>query len=346
LANSILWWGLIRHHDEFFKWVMSQPGVAEALLEFVLPPDLRRLWNGTALVPLSGSLITQKLEERRTDCGYLCPSPPGTSPPLLVVFEHKSAPDRETPWQVTQYLYEQVRGFVTKSKDQPRRARNPLPLATAVVVYQGKWPWRVPLSLVAAMAADGRVPAHIFSAGYLLIDVLRTPIELLPPVPRLRVAFMIWQFDRKSPGSLKERLVELARATLALGIDDLTAMVYYLWGEADGRGAALLGEVLDEVVPGRREQIMQTVGEQLVARGRALGLVEGEVKGRAEGLVEGEAKGRREMLLRQLHRRFGEIRGDVVERIRVANIKQLDDWIERFVDARTLEDVFGADRRH
>jgi len=339
LADSFLWWGLIRSHDAFFKWMLDQPGVAEALLEFILPPDLRRLWDGSPLVPLAGSLITRELEERRTDRGYLCPSPPGVTTPLIVVFEHKSAPDRGTPWQVTEYLFEQVRTWIMRRKDLPRRDRLQVPVAAAVVVYQGKWRWRVPLTLPGSSSA---VAACSLRAGYRLIDVLRTAIERLPPLPRLRVAFMIWQFDRKSPGTLKDRLIELARATLALGVDDLTAMVYYLWGETDERDAALLGEVLDEVIPGRREQIMLTVGEQLVAQGRAEGLI----KGRTEGKAEGKAEGRREMLLRLLRRRFGEIRGDVVEQVCKGDIDQLDDWSERFVDARTLEDVFGADRRH
>jgi len=212
-----------------------------------------------------------------------------------------------------------------------------LPLAAAVVVYQGKWRWKVPLSLPGAVA-DPATASHLSAIRYLLVDVLRTPIEHLPPLPFLRVAFMIWQFDRKSPGTLKDRLVELARAALALGVDDLTAMVYYLWGETDERGVALLSEVLDEVVPGRKEQIMLTEGEQLVAQGRAEGLIKGEAKG--------EAKGRREILLRQLRRRFGEIRGDVVERIQAASIDELDNLIDRVFNAKSLTDVFGADRRH
>jgi len=51
-------------------------------------------------------------------------------------------------------------------------------------------------------------------------------------------------------------------------------------------------------------------------------------------------------LLRLLQRRFGEVRGEVAERIRTADITQLDDWSERILDAKTLEDVFGVNRRH
>jgi len=68
------------------------------------------------------------------------------------------------------------------------------------------------------------------------------------------------------------------------------------------------------------------MGDQLVARGRAAG--------------------RAEMLLRQFRRRFGELRGDVVQQVHAASIDQLDDWSERILDAKTLNDVLGADWRH
>jgi len=353
LAGSFLWWGLIRQHDAFFKWVLDQPGVVAALLDYALPPELRRLWDGTAPVPLSGSLITREMEERRTDRSYRLPTPQGVSTPLLVTFEHKAAPDRGVGWQVTQYLYEQVRRWMNDRREIPGKQRHQLPVVAAVVVYHGKWRWRVPLTLVGAMSANGISSPYIPNYELILIDVLRTPIALLPPLPRLRVAFMIWQFDRRTPGDrggnragdLKARLVELARAALALGIDDLTAMVYYLWGETSGQGTALLGEVLDEVVPGRREQIMQTAGDQLVAQGRALGLAEGKTLGLVEGKTLGRVEGEAKILLRQLHRRFGDIRAGVVERVRNASARQLEDWSERILDAGTLDDVFDTDRR-
>ena len=59
-----------------------------------------------------------------------------------------------------------------------------------------------------------------------------------------------------------------------------------------------------------------------------------------EAEAKGEAKGKAEMLLRQLLRRFKDIPSDVEAKVRAAHSDQLDDWIESFVDARELEDVF------
>ena len=67
---------------------------------------------------------------------------------------------------------------------------------------------------------------------------------------------------------------------------------------------------------------------------------------KAEGLAEGEAKAKADTLIRQLCRRHSALPPDIESRIRAADIDQLDEWLDRFVDARTLEDVFGADQRH
>jgi len=216
----------------------------------------------------------------------------------------------------------------------PARQRHQQPLATAIVVYHGRWPWRIPRSLAGMVASDTSASASGPDSHYFLLDIHRTPADHLPALPWLRAAFLIWTFDRRLVRDPKAHLVELARMTLAFGVDDLIAMVYYLIHEFERDDGSLLREVLAEVMPGQEERIMQTAGELLVAQGKA------------EGLIIGEANGQRNMLLRLLRRRFGEVRSDVVERVRAAGIDQLDEWSERFVDVMALEDVFGADRRH
>jgi len=58
---------------------------------------------------------------------------------------------------------------------------------------------------------------------------------------------------------------------------------------------------------------------------------------RAEGRVEGQA----DLLLRLLSRRFGSIPGTLTERVRTATAEQLETWSLNFVDADTLDEVFG-----
>ncbi|MBF0185879.1 MAG: DUF4351 domain-containing protein [Magnetococcales bacterium] len=66
-------------------------------------------------------------------------------------------------------------------------------------------------------------------------------------------------------------------------------------------------------------------------------------EGRQEGWQEGEQKGEAKILARLLIRRFGELPAAVHKKIAVANSDTLERWGDLVLDARSLEDVFGAD---
>ena len=68
------------------------------------------------------------------------------------------------------------------------------------------------------------------------------------------------------------------------------------------------------------------------------GLQQGLQQGRLEGKIEGEAT----LLLRQLTKRFGPLDDSIRSRLDNATLEQLELWAERVLDAKILEDVFGA----
>ena len=69
-------------------------------------------------------------------------------------------------------------------------------------------------------------------------------------------------------------------------------------------------------------------------------------EGEARGLVRGRAEGKAETLLRQLERRFGAVPEDARARIIAAPVGDLDAWLDAFVSASDLDDVFGNDAVH
>jgi hypothetical protein len=85
-------------------------------------------------------------------------------------------------------------------------------------------------------------------------------------------------------------------------------------------------------------EIMMTWAEKIEAKG--------EAKGRKLGLQEGEAKGRQAgeaaLLSRQITRKFGPLSEWVQQRIEGGDAKQLLQWGDRFVTARTVEEIFDG----
>ena len=68
---------------------------------------------------------------------------------------------------------------------------------------------------------------------------------------------------------------------------------------------------------------------------------ESEKKGLLEGEKKGEKKEAAKILLRQLTRRFGDLASWVHERVKAADLETLEQWTDRVLDARSLNDVIG-----
>jgi len=69
---------------------------------------------------------------------------------------------------------------------------------------------------------------------------------------------------------------------------------------------------------------------------------EGRAEGRVEGRVEGQTQGLAQALLRQLGRRFGSLPAAIEARVRAATPAAVEGWLDRVLDARTLDDVFAG----
>ena len=149
----------------------------------------------------------------------------------------------------------------------------------------------------------------------------------------LRVGLLILKHGSRD-GDLRETLLKLGRHAVALGYDDLVALVRYILAEPNDVEAAIVQEVLKEIIPGQETRIMSIAAEQWKAEGMQIG----EIKGMAAGIEAGKA----DLLLRLLRRRFGSLSESAQARVQCASEDQLNEWAEAVFDASTLDAVFGT----
>ena len=145
--------------------------------------------------------------------------------------------------------------------------------------------------------------------------------ELIPPVPGL-----VAQYLPKLSYVLIEENRYRERELAAL--ENLLAAVirFELWArQYEQRGKE----------EGRREGL---------AKGLQEGLQEGLEKGLQEGLQAGRQEGRQEglqlVLQKLLTKRFGPLSAEVMERIDSGSSEQINRWVDRVLDAASLEEVF------
>jgi hypothetical protein len=181
-------------------------------------------------------------------------------------------------------------------------------------------------------ADDARHP-HILNFRYSLADLGRIDDVELSREENLRIGFLILKHGDRD-GDLRATLLRLGRLAAAIGFDDLVALVRYILVEPNEVEAAMLQEVLKEILPGQETRIMSIAAEQWKAEGIQIG----EAIGKAKGIEAGKA----DLLLRQLRRRFGFVSEQTQARVLGAPEDQLNDWAESLLDAPTLDAIFGV----
>ena len=135
-----------------------------------------------------------------------------------------------------------------------------------MVVYNGVAAWNVPLSLVEATDAEEDLRPWLTDLRYTLVDLGRIDDVRLSRQEVLRVGFLILKHGPRD-NDLEQSLRDLGRAALALGFDELLALVRYILNEPNKIEAGILRQVLAEIVPGQEERIMSIAAEQWKAEG-------------------------------------------------------------------------------
>jgi len=143
-----------------------------------------------------------------------------------------------------------------------------------------------------------------------------------------------WRTLPRRTGCQKHLLLAVDRAnspplTPPLGPDAVDAFGWYALAVTDVESLAL-SDVFCRILQREDFTIMSTL-ERTFQKGIAQGL--------EQGIERGKAEGKADILLRQLAQRFRQLDRVTVNRIRSGSPEQLDRWLDRVLDAQTLDAV-------
>lgn len=329
---------LIKRHDQFFKRLLDHAGTAGALIRERLPWEVAERLAPDAPELVSGSFVDNELREYHTDRLYRVRTVDGEAAFIYALVEHKSSPDPGIGLQLLIYQTRVWQWWVEhQGQGREEGGRRRLPAIFPLVIYHGEAAWRIPLDFASGIDhADDALRPYLLNFRYSLADLGRIDDARLSREKRLRIGLLILKRG-SGDGDLRETLLELGRAALSLGFDDLVALVHYILLESNEVEAAMLRGVLKEIVPDQEARIMSIAAEEWKAEGIQIG----QAMGKAEGKAEGRAEGKAEMLLRLLRRRFDSLPETVMRKVRDASDDELNEWADNILDARSLDMVFG-----
>ena len=305
-------------HDRFFKTVMSDALNIKQFIEEFLPKELSAeiSLNNMKMLPTEK---VRRYTKYHMDLAVEC-NIGDTKAQVYFIFEHKSYPDTGVLLQMLGYMY--------ATWDEQKKENLPLTPIIPVVIYHGGQEWNIPTNFQGQFESlKETIKPYMPEFKYALIDLsllsdeeirqkakgnafLAASLELMKYVPRQDVSSIMGITDIIL---LPER-------------DKLTLFWYMIYA------LDVEEETMQEIVEKLGgEQVMPSLAERLIKRGK--------MEGKLEGKLEGKIEGKQTTLIKQLRRKFGLTPWEE-EKIRSINDEaKLDAALEAILDAKSKSEV-------
>ncbi len=328
-------------HDLFARFTFEHPERAAAELRAVLPPEVAVRVDWSSLRRESGSVVDPQLRESQSDLLFSARLHEGQTLWLYFLLEHQSSVDR---WMALRMLRYVVRLWERWRRQHPESEA--LPVVIPMVLYhgpEGGWTAARRVEELVHLPSEAEEPWRVLMPRfeYLVDDLTAEQEEALkarPGPPLVPLALLLLRSGRSEKlAVLLEGWRPLLAEVLATpeGQEQLRAIVHYLLKVGAEAADEALRRVLDSIVREQRsEELMRTMAEAYIEKGRAKGL--------EEGLARGRAQERAEVILRILASRGIAVDDTGRERIlSCTDLDTLDQWFNRALSATRFSDLLA-----
>jgi hypothetical protein len=275
----------------------------------------------------SGSFVDPDLRSQHSDLLFSMDLKSGNPALVYILFEHKSYPDAMVAFQLLRYVIAIWQRYLTDGGGKP------LPLIIPMVVYHGAEPWNVPVDFAALFEPDEALAGSVPGFRYFLSDLGAQADHELSRFALLRSGLMALKHATRDADIVSIEAIVTAEIWHDLFCGVVIKYIFRAFREIDrDEVVRFLTTIKEKAGP----VMVSNIAQEWIDEGRALGLTQGMAK----GVAQGEAR----LLTRQLTRRFGTLPAEVTARMEDADTDTLEAWADRLLDARTLDEVFAADK--
>ena len=314
-------------HDTGYKLLFSTPELVRDLILGFVPDEWLHGLDYSTLERVPGSYVTEDFSNRADDIVWRV-KVGGEWVYLYLLIEFQSSVDKYMALRMMVYgglLYQDLikRGEVL--------ADGRLPPVLPIVLYNGSQRWSAVTDVFELIPpVPGLVEQFKPRLKYLLIDENAWSDSELASLKNLVAA--VFRIEHPASPEAIGGLLSLLDEWL-VERPDLRRM-FALWIRATLMRKAEYRIVLPRIDDLQELNVM--LAERLEEWAHAY-KAEGRVEGKAEGKAEGEALA----LQKLLKKRFGAVPSEVLAKISVASLEQIDAWLDQVLDAESLDDIFG-----
>ena len=328
-AVPIGYWGLVakkpvkdsrnKPHDAIFKVLLDQPGNISTLFRERLPASVVQALRLETARLVSPNFANTNLGELDADALVQVETVNGHLEWILVLVEHKSWPEKWVAWQLFQYMH----AFLEAWRRKFPKAN--LPPIRALVLYHGKKRWNPSRNFCSLFegSRSGRSMQGLIDFEFTLVSVRDIPDARLSESPELRVALLVmkhtWRADTLLVAAKEAFLV------YRQNLEVLKVFINYVMARLEKPcDFDRLEEMVHDTIP-EDTPMFRSIADQFVDKGK----------------LEGQRKGKADTLERLLRRRFKTVSAQSKKLIDEADEAHLDVWLDRVIDADSLEGVLA-----
>ena len=269
-------------HDRLFRAIFSDPGEASSLLQDALPDTIRNSLDWTTLIRRDGTFVDEELRESQADLLYQVEhTETGQPMSVYVLLEHQSSPDPLMRLRMLRYCCriweDDLRG------ESDRRELRPI---VPIVFYQGARGWTYSTEFADLFPEAVRAWPWIPRFAHVLLDQTTLAPDSVAGNVRARIAqlLMMAAFGHQTREALR-LAAELTSSPEVIGESILDLFLSYLTGTQESEGIDTFKETMQHHGIDIGGKLM-TYAQELLEKGRAEGLIEGEQRGEQRSKVE------------------------------------------------------------
>lgn len=278
---------VISKHDQEFKDFFNAKEVACSFFQEYLPPNIKAKIDFNTLEIVKDTFIDKKLSRFFSDILYRIQTS-GETVYIYLLLDHKSSQENFMGFQFLKYM---VRIWELHFKQNKEVLY--LPVIIPMVIYHGASKWEIEKRFISLFKEVDGVKEYIPNFKYLVYDISHIPDEKIKGDILLRIVLTIFKYILS--GKIKEKLPDILMLFLELqdktkAIEYLESFLKYLVSSAK----ELEIEYIEETVTRYIEEggnLMQTIAQQLMEKGKLEGMQQGMQKGMQQGMQKGMHKG-------------------------------------------------------
>ena len=316
--------------DASYKLLFSAPEVVRDLVLGFIPDDWLHSLDYSTLEKVPGSYVTDDLRHRADDVIWRVRAE-GEWIYLYLLIEFQSSVDAWMAVRMMSYVGLLYQDLIRRGEVLPGRR---LPPVLPIVLYNGDAKWTAVTDIAALIPkAPGLVAKYLPKLEYLLIDENQYSEAELAGLKNLVAAIIRFEHPENEQALLG--LIDLVNDMLD-GKPELKR-TFAIWIRAlllrQSRHTLALPKVRD------LKELKMTLAErfdQWAQKYEQKGIEQGIEQGIERCIEKGEAL----VLQKLLTKRFGTLPRELVIAISAASAAQIDVWVDRVLDAASLEEVF------